>query len=33
MEFKIIKKKKFWVELLSNIVVFNVSDETFFVIK
>ena len=33
MEFKIIKKQKFWVELLSNIVVFNVSDETFFVIK
>lgn len=33
MESKIIKKKKFCVELLLNIVVFNVSDETFFVIK
>lgn len=33
MESKIIKKKKFCVELLSDIVVFNVSDETFFVIK
>ena len=31
LESKIIKKKKLFVEVLSNIVVFNVSDETFFI--
>ena len=30
LESKIIKKKKLFLQLLSNIVVFNVSDETFF---